>query len=59
MFEYRKINVEEKEDFKKLAKKVLDGLTRKEFFTPFTDKEIDRIFNDNRIISMVHMIKIN
>lgn len=51
MIEYRKINVNEKDRLNELIKIVLDGLERKEFFIPFTDEEINLMFDDNKVIT--------
>lgn len=41
MIEYRKIDKDYKEDLIELINTVLNNLERKEFFIPFTDKEIE------------------
>lgn len=51
MIEYRKINIEEKENLRKLIEKVLNNLERKEFFIPFTEEEIDMMFDDSKVIT--------
>ena len=51
MIEYRKIDVSEKKDLEKLINEVLNGLERKEFFIPFTEEEIDIMFDDSKAIT--------
>lgn len=47
MIEYRKIDKSEKQELAKLINTVQDGLERKEFFVPFSDKEIDAMFDEH------------
>lgn len=51
MIEYRKITLEEKESLRNLIDKVLNDLERKEFFIPFTEEEIDMMFDDSKVIT--------
>lgn len=51
MIEYRKIDITEKDNLKKLIDIVLNGLERKEFFIPFTDEEIDMMFDSSIAIT--------
>lgn len=51
MFEYRKIDVTEKAILKSLIDIVLASLERKEFFIPFTEEEIDMMFDDSKVIT--------
>lgn len=51
MIEYRKIDVIEKQELAKLIYTVQEGLERKEFFVPFSDKEIDAMFDENNAIT--------
>lgn len=51
MIEYRKINLEAKESLRNLIDNVLNNLERKEFFIPFTEEEIDMMFDDNKVIT--------
>lgn len=51
MIEYRKITLEEKESLRNLIDKVLNDLERKEFFIPFTEQEIDMMFDDSKVIT--------
>lgn len=51
MIEYRKIDVTEKDNLKKLIDIVLNRLERKEFFIPFTEEEIDMMFDDSKVIT--------
>ena len=50
MIEYRKITLEEKESLRNLIDKVLNDLERKEFFIPFSEEEIDMMFDDSKVI---------
>ena len=50
MIEYRKIDKDYKEDLIELINTVLNNLERKEFFIPFTDKEIEEMFNPENTI---------
>ncbi len=45
MISYRQIRVEEKQQLKKLINTVLENLERKEFFIPFTEEELEDMFN--------------
>lgn len=47
MIEYKKIDVSEKQELTELIHIVQDGLERKEFFLPFSDDEIDTMFDEN------------
>ena len=46
VIEYRKIGVSEKQELAKVIYSVQDGLERKEFFVPFSDKEIDAMLDE-------------
>lgn len=49
--EYRKINIKEKEEVKAFITEILYKLERKEFFMPFTEQEIEDIFDISKTIS--------
>lgn len=51
MINYREIKVEEKQQVKELINTVLNKLERKEFFMPFTEEELEDMFNQNKIIT--------
>lgn len=51
MINYREIKVEEKQQVKELINTVLNKLERKEFFMPFTEEELEDMFNKNKIIT--------
>ncbi len=51
MISYREIKVEEKQQVKELIDIVLDKLERKEFFMPFTEEELEDMFNKDKIIT--------
>lgn len=51
MIEYRKITLQEKESLRNFIDKVLNDLERKEFFIPFTEEEIDMMFDDSKVIT--------
>lgn len=51
MIEYRKIDVTEKDNLENLINIVLGGLERKEFFIPFTEEEIDMMFDSSIAIT--------
>lgn len=51
MINYREIEVEEKQQVKELINIVLKKLERKEFFMPFTEEELEDMFNKNKIIT--------
>ncbi len=46
MITYRKIAVSEKQELTDLIHTVLDCLERKEFFIPFSDEEVDAMFDE-------------
>lgn len=50
MIEYRKINIEEEQQFRNLGDVVIKGLERKEFFIPFTEEKLKDIFNNDKVI---------
>lgn len=50
MIQYRKIDVDNKENLIELIKIVLNNLERKEFFIPFTDEEIEAMFESEKTI---------
>lgn len=50
MIKYRKINIKEKKELKNLINTVINNLERKEFFIPFTDKEIDIMFDETKAV---------
>lgn len=50
MIKYRIINVDAKNDLVKLMNIVLDNLERKEFFHPFTNAEIEDMFDATKTI---------
>lgn len=52
MIEYKKIPIEDKNQLKTLIDTVYNSLERKEFFMPFTEEEIDDIFDENKVINM-------
>ena len=51
MIEYKIIDVSEKHELTELINIVQDGLERKEFFVPFSDKEIDAMFDENNAVT--------
>lgn len=51
MSEYRKIDITDKDNLKNLIDIVLNGLERKEFFIPFTEEEIDMMFDSSIAIT--------
>ena len=51
MIEYKKIDVSEKHELTELINIVQDGLERKEFFVPFSEKEIDAMFDENNAVT--------
>lgn len=51
MISYREIRVEEKQQLKELIDTVLENLERKEFFMPFTEEELEDMFNGDKIIT--------
>lgn len=51
MINYREIKVEEKQQVKELINIVLNKLERKEFFMPFTEEELEDMFNKDKIIT--------
>lgn len=51
MIEYRKIDITDKDNLKNLIDIVLNGLERKEFFIPFTEEEIDMMFDSSIAIT--------
>lgn len=51
MINYREIKAEEKQQVKELINTVLNKLERKEFFMPFTEEELEDMFNQNKIIT--------
>lgn len=51
MIEYRKIDITEKDSLKVLIDTVLSGLERKEFFIPFTDEEINMMFDSSKVVT--------
>lgn len=51
MITYREIKIEEKQQLKELINSVLKKLERKEFFIPFTEQEIEDMFNKEKIIT--------
>lgn len=50
MIQYRKIDVDNKETLIELINSVLSNLERKEFFIPFTDEEIEEMFDSEKTI---------
>ena len=50
MIEYKKIDITHKQDLTKLIEEVLSKLERKEFFIPFTEDEIDGMFDPEKTI---------
>jgi len=50
MIQYRKIDVNNKKEVIEIINKVLNGLERKEFFIPFTDEEIEEMFDPTKTI---------
>lgn len=50
MINYREIKVDEKEQLKELMDTVLGDLERKEFFIPFTEQELEDMFNPDKVI---------
>lgn len=51
MISYREIKIEEKQKMEELIDTVLKNLERKEFFMPFTEQELEDMFNKNKIIT--------
>ncbi len=51
MISYREIRVEEKQQLKELIDTVLGNLERKEFFIPFTEQDLEDMFNKNKVIT--------
>lgn len=51
MINYREIKEEEKQQVKELINVVLNKLERKEFFMPFTEEELEDMFNKDKIIT--------
>lgn len=51
MITYREIKIEEKQQLKELINSVLKKLERKEFFIPFTEQEIEDMFNKEKVIT--------
>lgn len=51
MLKYRRVCIEEKDALVNLMNAVVDGLDRKDFFTPFTTEEINAMFDDNVAIT--------
>lgn len=51
MIRYREIKVEEKQQLKELIDTVLGNLERKEFFIPFTEQDLEDMFNKNKVIT--------
>lgn len=51
MIGYREIKVEEKQQLRELINTVLENLERKEFFIPFTEEELEDMFNKNKVIT--------
>ena len=50
MIQYRRIDIDNKENLIELIKIVLNHLERKEFFIPFTDEEIEAMFDSEKTI---------
>jgi ribosomal protein S18 acetylase RimI-like enzyme len=51
MVEYKKINASEKKELTELVYTIQEGLERKEFFVPFSDNEIDLMFDESKTIT--------
>lgn len=51
MIEYRRVTISEKANLISFINKVLDDLERKEFFIPYTEKELEDIFSQENIIT--------
>lgn len=51
MISYREIRLEEKQQLKELIDMVLKNLERKEFFIPFTEQDLEDMFNKNKVIT--------
>lgn len=51
MITYKKINVDNRQDLIELMKNVLNKLERKEFFIPFTENEIEELFQESKTIN--------
>lgn len=51
MISYREIRAEEKQQLKELIDTVLGNLERKEFFIPFTEQDLEDMFNKNKVIT--------
>ena len=51
MIKYKKIDIQYKDDLIELIKIVLNDLERKEFFMPFTDEDIEEMFDENKTIA--------
>lgn len=52
MIEYKKISKEDKNKSIALVNTVLDSLERKEFFIPFSEEEIEELFDENKTINV-------
>lgn len=51
MIEFRKVDINERENLIQLMNEVLDNLERKDFFMPFTEEELEDIFNQDKILT--------
>ena len=51
MIEYRKVDISEKEQLKKLIYTVQEAIDRKEFFVPFRDEDIDTMFDEDKAVT--------
>lgn len=51
MIIYKKISVDNRQELIELMENVLNKLERKEFFIPFTDDELEELFQENKTIS--------
>lgn len=51
MIEFRKVDINERENLIQLINEVLDSLERKDFFMPFTAKELEDICNNDKILT--------
>ena len=51
MIQYKRIDVSEKKELTDLINTVQEGLEKKEFFVPFSDEEIDKMFDESNAVT--------
>ena len=51
MIQYKRIDVSEKKELTELINTVQEGLEKKEFFVPFSDEEIDKMFDESNAVT--------